>query len=98
MEAEYIKGEDGIIIAVDAPLDLRYKRITERGTPTDHVTFEEFQEQEQREYYAKDPNDPTQMSVLKVIDIADHVILNDGTLEDFRKRIDDVLKALEERS
>ncbi|MDB4991964.1 MAG: hypothetical protein JWL75_209 [Parcubacteria group bacterium] len=90
-EARRIQELGGKIIAVDAPVELRYERITERGSATDHVTFEQFREQEDREYTAKDDSDPTQMSVLKVMDIADYVLINDGSLEELHKKIEEIL-------
>jgi dephospho-CoA kinase len=89
-EAKRIQELVGNVIAVDAPVELRYARITERGSATDHVTFEQFREQEDREYTAKDDSDPTQMSVLKVMDIADFVIVNDGSLYTLNEQIEKI--------
>lgn len=91
-EARRIQELGGKIIAIDAPVDIRYARITERGSTTDHVTFEQFREQEDREYTAKDDSDPTQMSVLKVMDIADYVLVNEGSLEEIHEKIEEILK------
>lgn len=46
---------DVTLLAVDAPIELRYQRILERGSETDHVTFEEFVQQEQKEMQNDDP-------------------------------------------
>ena len=81
-------------MAVDAPVEVRFKRITERGTVTDHVSFEEFRAQEDAEYTSKDPNDPNQMNVLAVIGKADVTIINDASLEDLEVKIEEILSGL----
>ena len=43
------------LFAVDADPQVRYKRITQRASETDQVTFEEFIENEQREMNNTDP-------------------------------------------
>ncbi len=41
-------------MGVDAPIEVRYDRITMRGERTDFVTFDKFVQQEQAEMDAKD--------------------------------------------
>ena len=49
-EAAALKSEpDSYILAVDADQRLRYERIHGRGSQLDHVSFEKFVEQEERE-------------------------------------------------
>lgn len=93
-EAEYLQKHGGFLMAVDAPVEVRFKRITERGTVTDHVSFEEFRAQEDAEYTSKDPNDPNQMNVLAVIGKADVTIINDASLEDLEVKIEEILSGL----
>ncbi len=93
-EANYLQERGGIVIAVDAPVEVRYERIRERKSVTDQVTFEEFRMQEDREYSAEDPSDPTQMSVLAVIGIADYTLINDGSVEEFQSKIESLLTSL----
>ena len=45
-----------LLLAVDAPAQLRYDRIVERKSETDSVTFEQFQQDEAREMHNDDPN------------------------------------------
>ena len=60
-EAEMLKSmENFTLLAVDAPLNLRYERIVHRGADTDKVTLEQFIAQEKSEI---NPDDPTQMNV-----------------------------------
>ncbi|MBU0750042.1 AAA family ATPase [Patescibacteria group bacterium] len=90
-EAENIKKAGGFAIAVDAPIDIRYERITGRGSDTDKVSFEEFVEQEQAEYISKDPSDPAQMNFKVVMEQADYTLINDGTLDELGVKIEEML-------
>lgn len=93
-EADYLRSQGGHVVAVDAPEEIRFKRITGRGTVTDNVSFEEFRAQEDAEYRSKDPSDPSQMNVLGVIAAADYTIINDGTYEELERRVDEMLAQL----
>lgn len=96
-EADNIHGHGGFVVGVDAPEEMRYERITARGTATDKVSFEQFRRQEDAEYYTKDPNDPAQMNVLGVLKSADYTLMNEGTLEELHQKIDAMLLELEAR-
>ena len=50
------RGVRFILISVDAPLHVRYKRIQRRASETDKVSFEQFSVQEQREQTSTDPS------------------------------------------
>jgi dephospho-CoA kinase len=90
-EAEFLKAHNAKILAVDADRKLRYDRITMRGSETDHVSFEEFCEQEDREMASSDPWD---MNVFGVMQLADVRLMNEGTLEELHKKIDEALASL----
>jgi dephospho-CoA kinase len=96
-EAENINTHGGFVIGINAPVELRYARITERKSATDYVTFEQFREQEDAEYYTKDPTDPAQMNVLAVLAGADYTLVNDGTLPQLHAKIDEMLTTLASR-
>jgi dephospho-CoA kinase len=87
-EAETLKAHGGILIAIDADQTIRYARVQDRRSETDKVSFEQFIAHEDLE--ANDPN-PHGMQKQKVIKMADYVILNNGTTEEFRFQIEDVL-------
>lgn len=88
-EVEYLKEQDGILLAVDADQKLRYERIVLRGSESDKVSFEKFKEQESVEM---DDPDPNGMQKAAVIAAADYTVLNNGTLDEVYKQTDEVLK------
>lgn len=90
-EAVTLKNNGGILIAVDADQKLRYERVQERRSESDRVSFEEFVAHETIEL--NDP-DPHGMQKQKVIDMADYVILNNGTFEEFHAQIEAVYQKI----
>ncbi len=90
-EAETLKANRGILLAVDADRKIRYERITARGSSSDNVTFEEFVALEEREM--NDP-DPHGMQKAKVIAMAYYTIENNTSQEDLYIQVEDFLKKL----
>lgn len=90
-EAEYLKSKEGILLAVDADQKLRYERVQARRSETDKVSFEEFVNHEELE---KSDPDPNGMQKAKVIAMADHTIMNNGTLSELHQQVDTVLAAI----
>ena len=88
-EAKTLKENGGILLAVDANQTLRYQRVVARGSETDHITFEEFKAQEMLEM--NDP-DPHGMQKAKVMELADATILNEGSLEELHRDIEQFLQ------
>ena len=76
-EAEALKNAGGTLLAIDADQEKRYERIHGRGSALDHVSFKEFQEQERREMHSSDSH---KQNIAKVMEMADVVIQNNGTL------------------
>jgi len=91
-EAEAIKNLGGMMFAVDADKQLRYERITARASETDHVSFEEFKKNEDREMTSTDPN---KQNLGRCISMADHVLKNNGTIEELKKEVDKILEEME---
>ncbi len=71
------------LIAIDAPITLRYQRSVERKGEKDHISFEEFKAQEERE----SKSIGTAMNLNKVIGSADHVVTNQGTVEELHDQL-----------
>jgi dephospho-CoA kinase len=90
-EAETLKANGGILIAVDADQALRYARVQERRSETDKVSFEQFVAHEALE--ANDPN-PHGMQKLKVIAMADYTILNNGTCTELAVAVEAVFRKI----
>jgi len=87
-EAEAIKNLGGKIFAVDADQMIRYERIIVRASETDKISFEEFKNNEEREMASTDPD---KQNLSRCIEMADQVINNDGTIDDLKKEVDNIL-------
>jgi dephospho-CoA kinase len=94
-EADEIHDNNGFIVAVDAPRQLRYERITSRASATDGISFEQFCVEEDRELISKDPDDPAEMNMQEVMRMADYTLVNDGTFDELATKIEAMLAELE---
>jgi dephospho-CoA kinase len=90
-EANTLRKYGGVLWAVDADQKIRYERVQQRRSESDRVTFDEFVHQETLEM--DDPN-PHGMQKAKVIATADHVFMNNGTLEELHAKVDEALASL----
>ncbi|HWU24717.1 MAG TPA: AAA family ATPase [Candidatus Paceibacterota bacterium] len=90
-EAEFLKSNGALLLAVDADRRLRYERIQARGLSTDHVDFDTWVAQERKELTSADPNG---QNIIGVMLEADYLIENDGTLEELHQKIDEMFQAL----
>ncbi len=91
-EAETLKANGGILVAVDADQKVRYERVQIRRSETDRVDFAQFVAHEELE--ANDP-DPHGMQKPRVIAMADHVILNNGPIETLQHEVENLCKKLD---
>ena len=77
---------DFVLLEVRAPERVRYERLVARGRIGDATSFEEFQRQEQAELQSSD-------SAAQQLDAtaacADHVVTNDGSVEDLNLQLAD---------
>lgn len=87
-EATTLKENGGILLCVDADRRIRYERIAQRGSSSDHVTFEEFVLLEEKEMSDADPDGPQKAAVMRM---ADHTIRNDVSETDLFARIEEFL-------
>ncbi|MBY0309657.1 AAA family ATPase [Patescibacteria group bacterium] len=94
-EVEALHAAGGVLLAVDAPVAVRYERIVGRGSASDHVSFEEFVAQETLEM--NDP-DPHGMQKARVLAMADYTIINAGLYSDLEAATEIALAALEQMS
>ena len=87
-EIEYFKkqlGSDFLIVAIDAPDELRRKRAIARGRTDDSKNLKDLEERDQREI---------RWGLQKVIAEADIVIPNKSTLKEFKKQVLTMLNTL----
>jgi dephospho-CoA kinase len=83
-EAELLKENQGVLLAVDANVKERYRRVSGRGSALDKVSYEDFVRQEAAEMENPDTN---KQNLAKVKTMADHVIDNNRTLKELRVNI-----------
>jgi dephospho-CoA kinase len=87
-EVRYIKEHGGVVLGVDADQRIRYERTTKRASETDHVTLEQWLDQERRE---TNPQDPAKQNIFGALDESDHIIHNNGSLAELHEQIEAVL-------
>ena len=88
-EAESLRKKgDFCLLAVDAEQKIRYERIRKRNSETDHIGYEEFKANEQREMNAADPN---KQNLSKCIAMADYTLCNDGTIDELYKQLEIII-------
>lgn len=85
------KKQNFFLLAVDADIKIRYERIKMRGSETDHVSFETFQQNEAREMYSDDPN---KQNLSACIRQADFILINDGSMELLKQKTEEILKKI----
>jgi len=76
------------LIAVDADAEIRYRRITKRGSETDHISYETFLDNEKREFTSEDAN---KQNLKKCIEMADFVIWNNEDIKSLHTKIEGIL-------
>jgi dephospho-CoA kinase len=79
-----VLGKDFILVSVDAPIETRYSRVTDRKSVTDLVDFEKFKEQEIAESIG---TLDYEMNIVKCMGLADVKLVNDGSMEEFEQII-----------
>ncbi|MCX6305065.1 MAG: AAA family ATPase [Bacteroidetes bacterium] len=79
------------LFAVDADAAIRYRRIAERQSETDHISYETFIDDEAREMNTSDPN---KQNLKACIREADFIMNNNGTKEDLFGEVEKILKQI----
>jgi dephospho-CoA kinase len=91
-EVEVLRACPGfVLLGVDAPLEERFRRAVSRGRPGDGPTLEEFRAREARE----NSPDASRQQLARTFALADHTVANDGSLEDLRRRVQDLVERLD---
>jgi dephospho-CoA kinase len=87
-EIEYLKKQEKfILLAIDAPPKLRYKRVKKRGREESASTLQEFIKKEAEEMTNREKAQQLQ-SCMKMADL---LINNDSSLEDLNKKLEKLL-------
>jgi dephospho-CoA kinase len=87
-EVAYLKKQAGfILLAVDAPPSLRFERVQKRGRNESARTLDEFIQKEAEE----NGTDADAQQLRTCMEMADRTIMNDGTLEDLYRKLEELL-------
>ncbi len=91
---ELMKNHNFTLVGIDAPPELRFKRLLERNRLGDAKTLEDFKKQEERENLKSDTNQQLDATFA----LSQEIIRNDGNLEHLHTKIDDLLNDLERKT
>lgn len=84
-EIEYFRARSRFtLLAIDAPIEIRYRRALARGRDESASGLEEFRAKEAEEHSAEE----TGQQLQTCMEMADHIVVNDGSLEDFHTRLE----------
>ncbi len=87
-EVEYLKKEkEFILLAIDAPVELRYERVKQRGRQESVSTLEEFIKKEKEEMTDSEKG----QQLHSCMKMADFMIMNDGALEDLHLKLEEIV-------
>ena len=86
-EVQALRGKQSFyLFAVDADPRVRYERAVLRGSETDHIDYDTFIANEQREM---DNTDPNKQNLKYCIEQADFRFDNGGTIDDLNRQVED---------
>lgn len=87
-EVEFLKRQAGfLLIALDAPIEVRFARTRARGRDESAATLEEFRAKEDVEMAGSE----TGQQLARCMAMADRRIVNDGALEDLWRKVEECL-------
>jgi len=90
-EVDFLKKvSEFYLIAVDAPVEIRFERLAKRGGPKDVKTMEEFVQLNERDLGINEPD--YGQRVKDCMNIADFTVLNDGSRKDLEGKVLEVMK------
>jgi len=84
---ELRKNKNFVFVRVEAPISVRYERAMKRGRVENSNTLEEFRKVEEKEK----SEDESKQQLHKVIEMADHTIINDSDIDSLEKNIKSLL-------
>jgi len=83
------------LIAVDASLQDRFERLVKRGRPSDPANWQDFIEMDRRDRGENEEDSGQQ--VARCMELADFKINNNGSLEELREKVEEILKKIMRR-
>jgi len=84
-EVEYLrKQKDFILLCIDAPVELRYERVRQRGRIESAENLREFIRKEEEEMTSHENG----QQLRNCMSLADMTLINDGTLEDLYQKLE----------
>lgn len=90
-EAQVIKDQGGVLVFTNAPEQSRFERLRERARAEEgELSFEDFKKRETLENGGEDPA----FDISAIESIADVVLINDGTKEEFLSKVETALAAV----
>jgi dephospho-CoA kinase len=90
-EVQLVRRMGGIVIGIEAPIQLRFERAKKRGRLDDKVSFGAFQDIEKVESTGERETD---QNVTALMGMADYIVVNDGSEAELFRRIDSVVARL----
>lgn len=89
------RRSDFTLLCVEADEKVRFERIKSRNRENDPVTFQEFVKLEKQELASLDPD---KQQLQKTIELADHQVKNDSSLDELKLLVLDLLKTLSKKN
>lgn len=87
-EIEYFRTQEHfILLAIDAPVEIRYTRVQQRGRNESVSSLQEFIAKEEEEVTQKERG----QQLRECMRMADYRVTNEGSLEDFYKKLEKFL-------
>jgi len=87
-EASFLKRKKGfVLIAVDAPAEIRYARVMQRGRDESARSLKAFLAKEQEEITGPDAG----QQLRRCMKMADYAVINDGGLDAFHRKLEKFL-------
>lgn len=86
-EIDFLRRQDGfVLLAIDAPVALRFARVAVRGRDESAADLESFRKKEDQER----AGGATGQQLEACLAAADRLIINDGTLAEFHRKLEEV--------
>lgn len=86
------KNKEFTLVGIEAPVEVRFKRLLDRNRLGDAKTLEEFRQHEQRENLKSSTNQQLDAT----FGIVDRIIINDSTLEELYRKVEDLLSSIKD--